>query len=154
MKIIFLDIDGVLNSRQFIKFCFQNSIDADDRIDPQTVKLLNKTIDNTGSKVVISSSWRIPFVNNNFQFLVNRLENLGIRSDTIIGFTPIRNDGRGKEIQQWLDENKSLDIKSIVILDDDNDMFELSSFLVKTSFDYGLQPCHVDQAISILNHII
>ena len=48
MKIIFLDIDGVLNT--------YNSMD---RFCPKAVSCLNEFVQESGAKVVISSSWRL-----------------------------------------------------------------------------------------------
>lgn len=72
MKVIFLDIDGVLNSDNFYEEIFRNksenqlqttsgvwrySYDAGD-IDSRCVKCLNKVTDDTGAVIVVTSSWR------------------------------------------------------------------------------------------------
>jgi HAD domain in Swiss Army Knife RNA repair proteins len=60
IKIIFLDIDGVMNSQRF----YTNSIKGNrrdeygDLFDPLSASLLNKLIKETGAKIVISSTWR------------------------------------------------------------------------------------------------
>ena len=53
MKIIFLDVDGVLNCKSSKSRCggFLG-------IDDSKVKLLKEIIDITGAKIVLSSSWR------------------------------------------------------------------------------------------------
>ena len=59
MKIIFLDVDGVLNSDKYINYTSKKNIDgikAD--IDVKTIELLKKALDITGAKIVLSSSWK------------------------------------------------------------------------------------------------
>ena len=53
MKIIFLDIDGVLNCEHSKSRC-QNWIG----IDNKRVKLLRKIVDEIGAKIVLISSWK------------------------------------------------------------------------------------------------
>ena len=62
MKIIFLDIDGVLNCQQGYIDGFCGYVDGPgfkyQKFYPPSKDLLNKLIEDTGAKVVISSSWR------------------------------------------------------------------------------------------------
>ena len=54
MKVIFLDVDGVLNSQQL----FEKSEDAQlISVDEENIKNLKKIVDATGAKIVLSSSW-------------------------------------------------------------------------------------------------
>ena len=53
MKVIFLDIDGVLNSMS----C-KATIEGFDFVEDEKVALLKEIIDLTGAKVVLSSTWR------------------------------------------------------------------------------------------------
>ena len=57
MKVIFLDIDGVLNSDDYIDIA-KNSQGIERHIDIDKVKLLKKAINETGAKTVLTSSWR------------------------------------------------------------------------------------------------
>lgn len=60
MKVIFLDIDGVLNSDAYMKKQLDNSSEGiKSEIDPATLILLKKAVDTTGAKIILSSSWRI-----------------------------------------------------------------------------------------------
>lgn len=60
MKVIFLDIDGVLNSDTYMEKQLDNSsVGIESEIDPATLILLKKAVDTTGAKIVLSSSWRI-----------------------------------------------------------------------------------------------
>ena len=148
MNIIFLDIDGVLNSRKFIKQCIANNIPADDVIDPIAVARLNKITDATDAKLVISSTWRLPFLwLNDFKGLCALLHSHKITAD-VVGMTPDLNldHGRGIEIQKYIDEC-GFNINKFIILDDDNDMNHLSNRLIKTNFDRGLLDKHINKCI-------
>jgi hypothetical protein len=64
--LIFLDIDGVLNSTRFIAentdgegvLIVDGELDATAHIDPACVARLDRIIDVTSARVVLSSSWR------------------------------------------------------------------------------------------------
>ena len=116
-KIIFCDVDGVLNSRQYMLSLGSDKWDdPDNQIDPATVVRLNKITNTTGAQIVVSSTWRYAFIND-AQGLY-RLQDLmlqrGIDAD-IIGMTPdlaslqggifLANGTRGTEIQAWIDDN-------------------------------------------------
>lgn len=57
MKVIFLDVDGVLNNDGYFertKNEKQNRIELDD----ENIKCLKEIIDLTGAKVVVTSTWK------------------------------------------------------------------------------------------------
>jgi len=54
LKIIFLDIDGVLNSLKYDR----NRTVKQGNIDETRLPLLKKLVDETGALIVLSSSWR------------------------------------------------------------------------------------------------
>lgn len=162
MKIIFLDIDDVLNSnatwdRQKNGMCpgwgslapkggFREIMLG---VDPVFVELLNKIIDATNAKVVVSSDWRFYF---NQDALIEILEDAGFKGE-VVGMTGVHLKTRGREIANWLNQNQESlgGIESFVILDDRNDMDDLLPFLVETKYGEGLQEEHVEQAINLLN---
>ena len=144
MKILFLDIDGVLNNQDAFR---KKDLDP---IDEDNVIQLNRIIDATDCKIVISSVWRRC---NTVGSLRSMLElKHGVRKDSIIDFTPIFNRlaPRGHEIEAWLEKN---DRPHFVILDDDNDMllYQEREHFVQTSFKKGLTKELADKAIEILN---
>lgn len=141
MKVIFLDIDGVLNSVEWLNR--YPEVRLRDQVDPEAVAVLNNIIDKTGAKVVISSSWRIF---HSLNFIKQVLENSGFRGE-IVGKTPGGGGVRGPQIQEWLDNNP---VESFVILDDSADMEHLLPKLVRTDCQYGLQEKHVEEALSHL----
>lgn len=150
MKIIFLDFDGVLNSHQWIR--------ANQHL-PKIEPWLHTTVDKeavarveeiarvTGAKVVVSSTWRLL---NPLGKLKRILKDHGFTGE-VIDKTPHLGTARGNEIAQWLNENGP--VEAFVILDDDSDMVHLKHKLVQTTFDTGLQDCHVDLAIAMLDSI-
>lgn len=152
IKVLFCDIDGVLNSRDFF-FRMRNIIlSANEKIDPLAVARLNKITNATGAKIVISSSWRIGFLSNMdglVQFL--KLHNI---AGEIIDMTPLPNDlnfskPRWKEIRAWLHEHP--EVTSFVILDDIDNMGPLSHAHVCTDSKVGLIDSQIARAINILN---
>lgn len=164
MKLIFLDIDGVLNSWEYAERYNEDRVDKYDlwqeSLDEDAIERLNEIVERTGGLVVISSTWRMSF---DSATLENALMKLGFRG-TIIGSTPVLRksvqvkDGRwihrGYEIENWLNALGD-SVESYVIIDDDNDMLESQqSNFVKTSVEYGLQDKQVERATSILLELI
>jgi len=120
-NIIFLDLDGVLVTRKSIENLRDKKLSSDERnlqsLDDDCIIALNKLISLTDSKIVISSSWRYGKTIDYFQQLFEK-KNVNWE---VIGLTPkTREDIRGKEISQWLENNKE-NVKSFLILDDDVD---------------------------------
>ena len=142
MKVIFLDVDGVLNSvRDYYSI---------DLVTDSHFELLKELIDITGAKIVLSSSWRfgIDDVNCSAHNLITRLSEYDL---TIFDKTPVlRGKKRGDEIRAWLDKHEG--ITDFVILDDESDMCEFTKTnLVKTDTNFGLNKRHVEKAVEILN---
>ena len=122
MKVIFLDIDGVLNSDDYIDIA-KNSQGIERHIDIDKVKLLKKVIDETGAKTVLTSSWR----NSND---IGPLRELLAKYEIYFDVTPFINWERGLEIKQWLLEHNR--VEDYIILDDAFDK-EMLRHLVKVS---------------------
>ena len=103
MKIIFLDIDGVLNSERFIVDHHKEYNDPTYMIDQYTVTLLRDMLDkHDDCKLVITSSWRYGNVNKTVKFLNEH--GLGRLTKFIVGVTPrSTNGGRGDEIKWFMD---------------------------------------------------
>lgn len=143
MKIVFLDIDGVLNSEDFTTanppdHSIHMREDAwwQEMLDPQAVELLNRLLQSTNAKVVISSSWRHA---NDADDMQRILDGVGF-SGEVIGMTPKRGgECRGDRIKLWLDSTHH-EIESFVILDDDDDMGGFDKRLVLTDHVHGLRP--------------
>lgn len=154
MKVLFLDIDGVLNSGNYIKRLDGRFDDPKYQIDPDAVVRLNAITDLTGCKIVVSSTWRIAFIRHPtpLDALQRCLRAYDITGE-VIGMTPdkvncVRNC-RGKEIQSWLDDHYN-EVEKFVIIDDDSDMGRLKNHLIKTLFADGIQDTHVRKIVEIL----
>lgn len=153
MKIIFLDIDGVLNCVTSKSRCGVYT-----GIDDDKVMRLREIVDATGAEIVLSSSWRTDwskdenYIREEGKYINRKLgnERLSIIDKTCVDCY----DRREYEIGRWL-EGK--DIESFVILDDtkyDWDWRGFTDHWVQTEFyspDGGLQAEHVAKAIEILN---
>ena len=151
MKVLFLDIDGVINSEDYAMYRHETKkFDLDEAIDERAVAFLNYIIDQTEAKVVLSSSWR-----GSFEETENRLKAAGFKYD-FFDKTPYHTTRhRGTEIQEWIDkyEKDHEPIESYVIIDDDNDMLESQeNNFVQCNFVHGLTSHDCYKAIEILNN--
>lgn len=162
MKVIFLDIDGVLNCTH----C-KMKIDGFNFVMDEKIELLKQLVDRTGAKIVLSSTWRFGWSYieasgekdafqqreiRHFFALQEKLREFGLE---FLDRTPVLNESmnhRGEEIDQWLREWKGEPVESFVILDDLNGKYlrPHSDRLVRTSIRNGLEQRHVDLAVKIL----
>lgn len=145
--LVFLDVDGVLNSRKFLLERQKNfdptGITA---LDAQAVLLLNDIDSRWNPKWVLSSSWR--YVHTPFS--MNILLRARFFMGSISGATGFSADGhRGIEIQEYIEKNELHGVP-MAILDDDNDMEPYGEFLVQTTFAEGLLIEHVQQVGALL----
>ena len=143
MKVIFLDIDGVLNSaRSFIanhprglptwKTMDERNIAT---IDPIAVKLVNELAHRLEAEIVVSSSHRKWFYMRSYSYeigptldrpaLITYMHGLGIEKEVIDATPVLSGEGRirGDEIALWLSKNSG--VEKYVILDDDGDMLPI-----------------------------
>lgn len=159
MKVIFLDIDGVLNSEDLARRRIEHFHEWNDRtnekfydfIDENAVKLISDLCEQYDIKLVISSSWRswtlektIADFSSDYMLLLHPL------IPFIIGVTP-RTESRirGEEIAIYLQNNS--DITDYCIIDDDDDMLQEQTLnFVQTSFWHGLTSEHLPKIKSIL----
>jgi len=165
MQIIFLDMDGVMNSWQsaywyrdlmgheeesWVNYKVQD-IDKEDEEEfsvysrelcPLACANLKSLLDDyPEARIVISSTWRRGRSPDWFNRLFRMFKI--IKEDRVIDKTPVMGTERGFEIQDWLDNNSDkYDITEFVILDDDADMChfcETDNFVqtdAKVGFDY------------------
>ena len=154
MKVIFLDIDGVLNS-DGCKASYENVYFVDEK----KIKLLAYLVNVTGAKIILSSSWRYGAIDvmkgiNSFEAdLYTALEDTLEEYDLYIyDCTGISGSTRGDEIDEWIREKKDV-IESYVILDDMPIEYfgKHADYLVQTNILQGLEREHIISAIQILN---
>ena len=147
-KIVFLDVDGVLNNEITNAVAPSGCTGVID----SKVKLLKRIVDATGAKVVLSSDWRLCKPSDpDYKYLVNKLKYKG--GIVLYGKTPDINwRYRGQEVLAWLGEHPH--VKSWVVLDDNDFDFyrkEFDNHVIITDFYYGLSEDDVEEAIKILN---
>lgn len=146
-KIIFLDVDGVLNSEEFSRWLWDNhekKYCGYELLDQRAILCLQDIVFVTGAEIVLSSSWRLS--KHCMTMLEEQLRpyNLEIFDKTISDPT----GERGDEIKEWLSRHP--EVTHFVILDDDSDMSDVKDHLIKTTFQYGLQAEHAAKAIEML----
>ena len=155
MNIIFLDIDGVLNSVEFAERHYKETgkrLSLFDLLDPFAVDSMKKFLDkHPDIRLVISSSWRYGNVYETVDFF--RSNGMSPLADYVIGDTPRSYSGeRGKEIQWFLehigtdvmgdfiiDNNIKVD-RYVIVDDEDFDMlgFQKENHLVKIDGLHGI----------------
>ncbi len=141
-RLVFLDIDGVLNSDAF--FAREPEANVDRDLDRLAVKRLDRICAETSAKVVISSTWRLDMTQVE---LADLLALHGFAGE-VVGTTPSLSGPRGGEIDSWLDAHRGW--RSFVILDDQDDMNRLRRRLVQTTMARGLLDDHVAPALALL----
>ena len=155
MNLIFLDIDGVINSISNLIRVYNETHKSHScynyPFDPNCLQNLKKLVIETKSSLVISSSWR--HSPKGKEKLLDALKEYDL-DQLVIGYTPSLGSSRGEEIKDFLRSFESSDTTNFVILDDDTDMDDLLPYLVKTNMRVGLTEENVRQAISILNRIL
>ena len=163
MNIIFLDIDGVMNStEEMIALYNQHGSSIDNTLpSPTKCKLLKQLVDETGAKVVLSSSWRLSL--NAIQKLIDLFEPYNLilsgftcheveskkfknspyedikpRYQHTIGDFGTYIEDRGAEIANWLLDHPT--VENFVILDDEDSDIKawFPNNIVKTDLQVGL----------------
>ncbi len=131
MKLLFLDIDGVLNSvRSAVAYDGYPHPEREDKFDDVAVKLIKQLCVKTNCFIILSSTWRIGIPN---MILFGKKLDL-----PIIDRTPRKMSAtRGEEIAMYLSEAK--DVEKYAIIDDDSDMLkEQIPFFVQTDNRNGI----------------
>ena len=163
-KVLFLDMDGVLNTGWWYSQMDRNT--PKDKygyaFDPRSVANLKKILEETGAEIVISSSWK--------SFGLSELEEMWQERrlpGKLIGITPnsvsdekLLNADldhmelfsiRGIEIKEWLDKHGK-NVSHYVIIDDmDNFLLDQKSHFVQTDPEVGITEEDANMAIKILN---
>ena len=146
MKVIFLDFDGVITipPKWYLK--------AD------KIKFIKRIVDETAAKIVVSSSWRMQTVEETRKSMVYkekrcpRNKMLYWLIDNLYDVTPWvgLGNGRGGEIQQYLNDHPEID--NYVIIDDDGDMWDSQLYhFVQTNYEDGITETEAIRAIKVLN---
>ena len=149
-RMLFLDIDGVLNSeRYYWTVCDRlPSACTSQDIDPDAVAHLNRIIDQSNCEVVLSSAWRGVGKTASVEAM---LRERGF-AHRLHASTPQLYAARHKEIWEIV---KASNPSRFVVLDDDADAWtptfaSCGGFLVQTNFRIGLTEHDARAAITHL----
>ena len=175
MKVIFLDIDGVLTT------CSYNNPDTN-HINPEKVQILSQTVERTGAKIVLISTWKMGYDKDSgkkedyYRVLENILAQYGLEIFDITDDIPekikeplpqnfsledldniegVYGTGRAAEVEKWI---RNHSVEDFVILDDENHDWKeygMNKNWIHTSYygldcEAGLLKEHVDKICEIL----
>lgn len=161
MRVIFLDIDGVLNTstdiyeKRRIKFRGKRRIPTNKAPKRIFAKLVQWMLNNE-VYFVMSTSWR---GNSQIEDWNEILKNYGVKKDLVISLTPFHNKAiRGLEILQWLDSWNNVGVKEygkekvtdyIVVDDDINDIkpYINKKKIIRTDVKNGLTEKDLEKII-------
>ena len=164
IKVVFLDIDGVLNTKEWHSRMTKET-PTDEfgfAFDPVAVENLTQIINETGAVIVISSSWKFHGVSK-----LSEMWKMRGLPGTILDITPntisdeiLLNANldkielgvcRGNEIKEWLSLHKG-EVSNYVIIDDFDDLLpEQENHTVITNTFIGITEQDAEKAIQILN---
>ena len=167
MKVIFLDVDGVLNN-QFtfsdisheVMFGYGRRVE----IEEEKVGFVKEIVDATDAKIVLSSTWRCfffrtsdgiirPYAEKGY-LLKEKLDKYGLEIYDVTGYDTWGR--REEEIKTYIENNG---VRDFVIIDDcmDDEYGLYADKTIKTKFyglhrnRLGLLETHIPKAIDILN---
>ncbi len=143
VKIIFLDIDGVMNRREtaprnrFVGF------------DPVPVNCLNEILAATGASIVVTGALGRSMYLDDLKLF---FQHSGISGDLIVGVTAFLGGTRGEDISAWLEEHPD-HRKCYIVIDDagPEDIRPHCSRFIKTNWETGLTPACIPHAVRLLN---
>ena len=154
MKIIFLDFDGVMDTAYYDHVLSKEGKPGNDKygtiFDPYCVQNLKRIIDETGAKIVVSSSWKYDMSYKAFLDMWDYRGLPGFVTD--VTPTPAIRNNRGDEIDAWLEECRT-ECQYVIIDDLDAYNFnehQIPRLLVVNPFN-GLDEDTAKRAIDLLN---
>lgn len=152
MKVIFLDIDGVLNFWSSQAKTPTGMLG----IVNEKVKLLKNIIDNTNARIVLTSSWRKfwdkgtdadeqTHPDGNYMMAKFRRQGVHLLEKLDDKYNTMK---REEAIHEWLNDHEY--VTEYVILDDEHWVYKDYSHCVFTDGEQGLTEDEVEAAIKIL----
>lgn len=155
MKLLFLDIDGVLNSKEYAKYYIENrkklsNDGADIFIDKKAVFKINELCEKYNVRLVISSSWRTLTLESTKQEF-ERYKDLKVLNKYIVGITPnyryycrhLDEKPRGDEIDGFL--------KIILSKDEQINNIKLYDIDFFSGTDLNIDYCIIDDDTDMLD---
>jgi len=143
MKVVFLDIDGVMTSNSLNEEI--NKSTSVYTFSKGCVNALNKILESHRSKIVLTSSWRTVFdVEKQCEiFSENGVVQMPYSQTIDLGY-----ENRSEEIRQYISKQKN--ISNFLILDD-MEIIGFDDNFIRVDFNTGLTMEHIGKAIKILN---
>lgn len=163
IRLIFLDIDGVLNSHEWDDAVVCGQIHRD------KVARLNRVLSETDSKIVLSSAWRYIVYRGESTMMGMEwlLRSHGILADRLIGVTRedsiVQPPNRKGDLSKWITPNERgqqitdylktiSNCRKYVVIDDmDLGISECGHPFVKTDGSIGLTDADAELAIKLLS---
>lgn len=153
MRVIFLDIDGVLNSEEWNRyvqsFTYGARFNSYYLLSQEMILRLQNVVFQTNAEIVLTSSWR---TNERAMDALRRqlsLYHLSIK-DTTVSYAY---GDRADEIKLWLESHAN--VTSYAIIDDYDDGFTqdevLSTHYVQPSYEHGLTDKKTAEIVKILS---
>lgn len=126
MRVLFLDVDGVLNRTGFHP---RESVGLRSWIEPELAQRLSRVIRAIGAEIVLASDWRR---DRALPHLRDELGAAGVEG-SLLGVTPtLAGQPRWREIEAWMIEH-GVALDAVVIVDDGYDMGALAARFVRCS---------------------
>ena len=168
-KVIFLDLDGVLNTEEYFASLKDKGLPTEDSFgnlfSPDAVENLRHIIETTNAQIVISSSWRyagldaikLMWENRCLPGILYDITPLFVADDYILAHMSdetfdsdsAMTSAREMEISAWLQDHPEM--TDYVILDDLDSFHQHEAHLVKINPKTGITPADAEQVIKILN---
>lgn len=162
VQLIFLDIDGVLNSERYIEElrnqCKPLSDDYGYLFDPIAVDNLKKIIERTQGLIVISSSWKYLGIDEMISMWWDRKlpgKVIGVIPDALPdGITgDLEMVGKGYGVAAYLQQNKLENVKYVILDDEQDFLSSQQAHFIKVNSFCGISVEDVQQAIHRLNRV-
>lgn len=138
MKVLFLDIDGVVNKKENFNPTNKPTMYP---LDSYCAFLVGHIQLQTGCEVVLSSTWRLH---------PDGVKEVSDHVVRLLDKTPLLRGIRGDEVNAWLEKHP--DVEVYAILDDDSDFYD-DQPLFQTTFEDGLTDEIAEKVVAHLGRV-
>lgn len=144
---IFLDIDGVLNSKRTKARAPYDCMG----IGKNHLNVLKTIVEKTNGNIVLISDWRLSFLPNDHMpkmadYIAKKLHSVDLQFE--LASYNHQYEIRAKEIEKWINTHPT---KGYIILDDNDNRWyripEVESHWIHTDYKKGLTEDHIEEAI-------
>ena len=142
MRVLFLDIDGVLNRTGYRP---ATSLGLRSWIEPELAARLNRVLLTIGARIVLSSDWR---KGRDLELLRQELSAAGVDGELFAVTPVIPGAGRWREIEAWMDQ-WDVAAEDVAIVDDGYEMGPLGPRFVRASPLNGFDDAVADTLVAL-----